>query len=352
VIAILDVLAPRPGDVAVSWLPLSHDMGLIGMLLTSLVAGSPRWVGEGELVLVRPEEFLADPSSWLRTCAAAQATITAGPTFGYGLASRAASRLPEGSLRCMRAAIVGAEPIPAAALHSFGAAVRHTGWHDTAFCPAYGMAEAALAVSITRPADRWESARVDVAELWSGTWRPDDNGFEIVNSGAPLPGCTVSTSDTGEIFVDTPSLFAGYVGEPAATRPHATGDIGALVDGNVFVAGRRDDIIVTRGRQFHSRELELAAEAVSGIRRGACLAAADPGGGFVVLAELAAANVDRTATAHHVRASLAKQCGVTPNRVLFLERGSIPKTASGKPRRHLVTAALATGRVPVIAGYE
>ena len=138
--AVMETVRPEPGDNTVSWLPLSHDMGLIGMLLTSTASASPEWVGPIDIVLLEPAQFLRNPSVWLNALSEWRGTFTASPDFGYRLCVERGKtdHIELGPLRC---AIVGGEPVRASTLTEFADRYGRDGFRSTALCPAYGLAE-------------------------------------------------------------------------------------------------------------------------------------------------------------------------------------------------------------------
>jgi acyl-CoA synthetase (AMP-forming)/AMP-acid ligase II len=190
---LLDSVATPDSLVCCSWLPLSHDMGLVGMLLA--VWAGQRRASPGGLVLIRPERFLRRPSTWLSACAQFGATVTATPNFGLDLALRDLAACASLDLSALQVCIVGAEPVRAASLRRFAAALAPTGFDGDALCPAYGMAEASLAVSAKPPGKPWSACHVDTAALELGQWQergPGDGATEIVGLGPALPGIEVA----------------------------------------------------------------------------------------------------------------------------------------------------------------
>ncbi len=163
-------LAPSDGAVVCSWLPLSHDMGLIGLALYAMCSVNPPWSVASDLVLMTPEAFLAHPASWMRACTDYRATTTTSPPFALRLAARS---LRSGSfdLSSLRSFVVGSEPVPADGLREFEAIARDSGLPPTVLCPGYGMAEAALAVAIDPTTRSWSSVHVDTEGLAAGEWQ-------------------------------------------------------------------------------------------------------------------------------------------------------------------------------------
>ena len=347
--SMLDRLEPAPGDGACSWLPLSHDMGLIGMTLASLCAGGPRYANGGELVLISPEHFLRDPAVWLRMCAEHRSTITASPDFGLDLSMRrgASSAL---DLSRLRACIVGGEPIRPTTLHAFSTGLASSGFRPEALCPSYGLAEATLGVTMLPPAEHWRALHLDEAALAGHAVMPvSHGGTAVVSSGLPLSGVEVSVAGAdmavGSIRVEGDSVFEGYLGQPASGGTIVTDDTGFLADGHLYVLGRADDVVVVRGRNLHAADLEGAVERVEAVRPGSSVVVAWPAGYAVVFESDESKRSTLGTCAESVRRALVDHCGVQPERVVIVERGAVPKTSSGKKRRQLVAHELMAGEL-------
>lgn len=376
VTAILQVLDIRPGDHCVSWLPLSHDMGLIGMTLAGLVGCSPDR-SNGSLTLITPEHFLRSPGSWLRACSDLGGTITGAPNFALDLVARLDREAPV-DLSTLRVCIVGGERVRGDTLRRFDATFGPRGLSAHALCPAYGLAETTLAVSMVRPDVAWTSAVIDRNALASGEWTeleggaisPSPNlhqtepgsaieGFEVVSNGPTLSGMQVRpVSDhrdaIGELEVSGPSLFDGYLGQPPqfvdGTWFH-TADLGRVGEtGSVYVLGRTDDVIVVAGRKLYATDLEAAA-ADPAVRPGNVVAVPTGHGGYAILAEPArhATTKDLTEACGRIRSRQVGLIGAGPAWVQFVQPGSIMKTPSGKVRRAAVAAAVASGAFEVLA---
>lgn len=356
VLAIIDTLEMRRGEVVCSWLPLSHDMGFIGMFLCSVVSASPQLAENTRLVLLRPEHFLTDPSIWLRTCSDYHATITGTPNFGLDIAVRARQRAGPLDLSDMKVLLVGGEKVRAPTLRNFQDCFGRYALAAAALSPAYGLAEATLAVSISRPGDTWRSVTIDPEQLARLDWKPTKPpGSEIVSNGQALPGvrCRVRAGvlpgSVGELTVSGPSLLSALVGVPGSEHIDLlrTGDLGYVDErGDIFVIGRGDDVIVTHGRNLFGPDLAGAAETLAGIRKGNCVAVAAEDGGYAIVAEPRAAGTYRE-LAGQIRADLTRQFGVAPSSVVFIEPGSMPKTPSGKIQAFRVRALLDADRLPV-----
>ena len=358
--SILEVIAPEAGDGACSWLPLSHDMGLVGMLFSSWSAMRPSIVGRGELCLIRPEYFLRNPGSWLTACTETRATTTAAPDFGYALAARTIGTAKHLDLGRLRTCICGGEVVRWPTLMRFAESLAAAGFRPRAFCPAYGLAEATLAVTMVRPEQEVTVRYADAAALADGEWRDVSagQGQAMVSAGACLPGmyCRIAEkgSGLGAIEVTGRSMFSGYVGTSARAGSGGwfrTGDLGILLDGELYLAGRYDDRIVVAGRNVDATHIEGSISGKGGIRHGGVAAVEDGDGGFVVIAETADVP-DLRRTADAVRDMLVRATGLSPSAVTFVPRGSLPKTPSGKLQRYRVRGLLGTGQLEPVAAFR
>ena len=266
----LDALPGR--DAAYIWLPLSHDMGLFGWLMC-WYAGIPCHVAT-------PERFLGSPWTWLDDCAELGVTISPVPPFALGIAARAIgrSRSPE-RLDSMRRLIVGGERIELEPLERALDVLAARGLQRTAIAPAYGLAEATLAVTLA------EEGRPLAASPRGGDSPP------VLASGTPLRDVEVridaeSPEREGEICVRTPSLSTGYVGDPELTAQRfvegelRTGDLGFVRDGELHVLGRSDDLLVLGGPNLYAQDVETALVKDSRLRAGACAVVDLPAGGY------------------------------------------------------------------------
>ncbi len=379
--ATVSAMEPEGREAGVSWLPLSHDMGFIGVCLAALAATAPPYGARGTLSLIAPEAFLASPSIWLQTCSADKATFSAAPGFAFDLAARLLrhERSPL-DLSSLRVLATGAEPIRVESLRRFAETAGAFGFDEAAFCPAYGLAEATLGVTGVRAAEHWRSLHVDRHALGSGeVVLVDDPGgssgpagapelarlssqegaYELVSCGRPFSNAEVRIAGGapyGPIEVCSTSLMEGYLGEEPAPMIAdgwlTTGDLGFVEGGELFVTGRADDVIVVAGRNLYPDDLELIAGDHPLVRQGDCAALPDGEGSYVLVTEPARAGINRSdlqAACAEVRAALAKRCGAGPSRVLFVSRGTLPKTPSGKPRRRHAAALFAAGSLAVEA---
>ncbi|HEX9307857.1 MAG TPA: AMP-binding protein [Anaeromyxobacter sp.] len=347
--ALVVATAPGPADVLVSWLPLYHDMGLIGGLLAAMSYPGP-------LVLVPPEHFLARPALWLRAIARHRGTISAAPSFAYAYATaRVRDEDLDGlSLASWRLALDGAEPVSADAMRRFAARFGRHGFDPGALVPVYGLAEAALAVTFARPGRPLVGRRVDPVRLArDGVVAPGTR--EVVSVGAPLPGVEVDLRDAegapaekgrlGRIFVRGPSLLREILGDAAATAEALrggwldTGDLGFVADGELFVHGRAKDLVVVRGANRAPDEFEAALAGLPGLRPGCAVAlgfvpAGGDGEALLVLAERRAEDGQSDAAVDAAaRRAILDRTGVAPHTLVLLAPGTLPRTSSGKLRR-------------------
>ncbi|BDG03074.1 AMP-binding protein [Anaeromyxobacter oryzae] len=347
--ALVAVTAPDGRDVLVSWLPLYHDMGLIGCLLSAMSYPGP-------LVLVPPEHFLARPALWLRAIGRHRGTISAAPSFAYAYAAARVREheLERVSLATWRLALDGAEPVSAEALRRFATRFEQHGLDPGALVPVYGLSEAALAVTFGRPGAPLAGRKVDPVVLArDGVVAP--GAREIMSVGTPVPGVDLEVRDErgevveegrlGRIAVTGPALMREYLGDPEGTARALrggwldTGDLGFVAGGALYVHGRAKDVVIVRGANHAPEEFEAPLAGVAGLRPGCAVAlgwAPDDAGGeaLLVLAERAreGAGEDGDLEAR-VRRAILEASGVAPHTVRILAPGTLPRTSSGKLRR-------------------
>jgi acyl-CoA synthetase (AMP-forming)/AMP-acid ligase II len=357
-------LIPQPDAVTCNWLPLSHDMGLVGFVLSSLCCLAPPWSNKCDMVLLKPEVFLSDPAVWLQACTDYRATSTAAPPFALRMASRV-MRPGSGhsfNLSTLRSFVVGSEPVPPQGLRDFESLAQPHGLPANALCPGYGLAEASLAVTIGSVSTPWSAVRLDADALSNKQWREDDAGeVELVSCGKPLANVEVRVPDNdvlGNLEIKSPSLLSGYVGDPQSpVSPDgwlATADLGHLRGGELFIAGRSDDIFIIAGRNIDARALDEVAGGHPACRPGNAVTVSDGEGRYVVIVEPSGADLaadDLRRSAREIRVSLSRRFAAAPSAVIFIERGTLPKTPSGKVRRNHLQALWLAGELPtVVAG--
>jgi fatty-acyl-CoA synthase len=353
-----------PGDRAASWLPLYHDMGLIGAWLLPLYFGFP-------LALLSPVSFLTHPVRWLRMIQRHRATLTAGPNFAYELCLR---KIPDSELEgldlsSLRGAMNGAEPVLAETLERFEARFAKCGLRPHAVIPVYGLAEATLAVSappIGRPVrvDRIDRERFET-EGHAIPVENDAHALVFVSVGRPI-GCEVRITGPdgkevgerieGALWFRGPSATAGYFHNPEATAEIRrddgwvdSGDRAYWADGELFITGRTKDIIIKGGRNLYPHEIEDAVSHVEGVRAGCVVAfgVPDPQTGterLVVVAETRG-RAPRPGIESAVVEKTSETAGVPPDIVRVVPAHSIPKTSSGKLRRSETRRIYMEGRL-------
>lgn len=348
---ILAVLEPRPGDVCVSWLPLSHDMGLIGMLFAPLAAGRPGYVNGGRLGLMKPESFIRRPDRWLKACSELHATITAAPDFAFHLAAEVARGSAAVDLSSLRVCITGGEQIRADTLRAFAATFEAAGFDSLAFCPAYGLAEAALAVTLVPPESHWSSLLTDDV-LTPAV--PDSPATELVGSGPRLPGYEARIDGDrtyGRVLIAGPSVSRRYLGENPRNGPFQTEDLGFYVDDELYVVGRLDDVAIVAGRNLALADVDCAASSTGLVKPGRAVSAYQPELGLVVAVELSVSG-DAQAAARDVSRTVAARTGVRPKVVSVVAPRTVPRTSSGKPRRTVVADGIANRTLDEICRIE
>jgi fatty-acyl-CoA synthase len=381
--AITRAVEVRADDVAVSWLPLYHDMGLIGTWMTPLALGIP-------VAILSPLAFLSRPERWLRAIERHRGTLSAAPNFAYELcARRIAEEDLEGlDLSSWRAALNGAEPVNAETLERFVRRFARYGLRREALLPVYGLAEATLALTIPPPGrgplvdrilrepfEREGRAAPAAAADQAAAGNGRQQAIAFVSSGRVIPGHEIELRDdagravgerqVGRLWFRGPSATQGYFRNAEATRALRTpdgwvdsGDHAYRVGEEYFITGRAKDLIIKAGRNIVPQEVEEMAGEVEGIRRGCVVAfgAPDPTSGterLIVVAETRAEGRDgRAALAARVGEHIARELGIPPDRVELIPPGAIPKTSSGKLRRSetrrlWLEGSLGAGRRPL-----
>jgi 1-acyl-sn-glycerol-3-phosphate acyltransferase len=354
-----------PDDVCVSWLPLYHDMGLMGLWLGPLYHGVPA-------VVLPPLAFLARPVRWLRAISAHRATISAAPNFAFDLCAR---RIAEGELDGLdlaswRLAMNGSEAVSVETIERFTRRFAPRGFRAGAMCPVYGLAESSVGLTLSPPGagprvDRVRRAAFERERRAEPAATGEPSPLVFVSCGAPLPGHDVRIVDAagvelpdrveGRVEFRGPSVTAGYFRNPAATAAvlHEgwmdSGDLGYRAGGQLYVTGRRKDVIIKAGRNLYPQEVEELVGDVPGVRRG-CVAAFGIGDAaigterLVVVAETRATAPDARARLEAVvRERVVDALGLPPDTVVVAHPGSVLKTSSGKIRRSATREAWLRG---------
>ncbi len=347
-------LQVRPGDRAVSWLPLSHDMGLVGFLLSPLA-------GQISVDLLATQDFARRPQLWLSLMSQGRGTISYSPSFGYDLCTRRERSMAVGELDLSpwRVAGIGGDMIRPAALASFARAFEGCGFREEAFLPSYGMAEATLAISFapagrgvevdTVDLDRLEQEGVAVAPGEAGRTRT------VVLCGTALPGHAIEIRGmdgavlgerrVGRVFARGDSVMQGYDGRPEETAAVLsgdgwldTGDLGYRLGETLVVTGRAKDLIIINGRNIWPQDLEWTVErSIPEVRTGnvAAFSVEEDGREVLILAVEARGVGDAAASQRlvdEVSGAVRSQHGLD-GRVVLLAPGSLPYTTSGKLSR-------------------
>jgi amino acid adenylation domain-containing protein len=374
---IQQTFAQTESSVVVSWLPLYHDMGLIGGVLQPLYAGS-------RCILMSPVAFLQRPRRWLEAISRHRATTSGGPDFAYDLCVRKIPPEQRGGLDLSSwdVAFNGAEPVRAATLERFASAFAGCGFRRAAFRPCYGLAEATLLVAGAAAGTGPSVLTVDAAALAAHRAAPagagSPGGVDLAGSGVPGSGVTLAVVDpetlvpcaggeVGEIWVRGPSVAQGYwrraeetertfaarfagTGEGPFLR---TGDLGFLWKGEVYVTGRRKDLIILRGRNLYPQDIEeTAGRSAPALRPGCCAAFAVDHGGeerLVVVQEMdRSASRDLRQVADAVRGAVAEEHAAEVFAVVLVRTGGVPRTTSGKVQRQACRTAWLGGELPVL----
>jgi fatty-acyl-CoA synthase len=352
--SIISGIHVQASDVCVSWLPLYHDMGLIGAWFVPIFTGV-------RLVVMSPLAFLSRPERWLRAIQRHRATISPAPNFAYELCVRkiADKDLQGLDLSCWRAATNGAEPVRAETLERFATRFAPYGFRRDALMPVYGLAEGSLAVSVPAVGAGYKVDRIERAQFESeGRAVPvggsDAAALEFVNAGKPLPSVEVRIVDAngrdvgerqqGQLWFRGPAATSGYYHNEAATRELMrdgnwldSGDLAYWCEGELYITGRAKDMIIKAGRNLYPQEVEEIAGRVAGVRTGCVVAFGAPDERTGTERLIVAAELRDTAGAKRIEEEIARAVadamGMPPDVVALLPPQSIPKTSSGKLRR-------------------
>lgn len=374
-------LSTGPGQSAAGWLPLFHDMGLIGMVCHPLTAGM-------SLHMSTPTGFLRNPLGWLRTLSETRSTFTIAPDFGY---ATAVHKVPEErraglDLSELRHALNGAEPVRSKTVRAFGQAYEPYGFDPHALMPVYGLAEATLVVTCLdrqAPPALGEADRRTLGGTPGDDARPGTARTELVGCGAAIaPDMEVAVVDprtsrrlpagqVGEIWISGPGVAGGYWGRETATRETfgaqvdepglegrrflRTGDLGVWHEGQLCVAGRIKDVIIHRGTNHHPQDLEATAEGCHELVARAVAFAVrdeeDQDEQVVLACELHAygPRSDHAAVLAALRGAVLEEHGIAPAAVAVVQSGAVPRTTSGKLRRAEAAQRWSTGEFRTVA---
>ncbi|MGB2711362.1 MAG: fatty acyl-AMP ligase [Conexibacter sp.] len=373
-------VALGPEARTVSWLPPYHDAGLIGKVLTPLVGGFPT-------VLMSPIAFLQRPARWLEAIDRHRATCSAAPNFGYELCVRktTAEQRAELDLSCWERAMNTGESIRAETLRRFAEAFAPAGFRYTSFYPCYGLAESTVMVGGPDPATGPQVAAFDSTALQRNMAVPATERSDVhesVGCGYQLPGHRAVVVDpetcqllgdrrVGEIWVHGPSVAQGYWNNSEASEEAfsarladgdptpfmRTGDLGFIDEREIHITGRAKDMIVVRGRNHYPQDIECTAEQADSALRPGCGAAfgveRDGDERLVLVNEVDCRRLgDADAVLRAVRRAILGEHGIRPDAIVLIERGTLPKTSSGKQRRRAAREQLLRDELPIVAEWR
>ena len=341
-------------EVMVSWLPLYHDMGLVGFLSIPMTNGC-------QLVQAAPQDFLAKPGNWMQWISDWGGTATAGPNFSWVLATRALGRMHDLDLSQLTLALSGAEPVDPKAVEAFVEAAEPFGFKPGSVFPAFGMAELAIGGvfpprhrgMVCDSVDRVVLERDRIAKPLDLVDAEEELDVRrIPRLGKAVPGLEMKVVDplsraelperhVGELLLRGTSVTPGYYKRPDATAAlfHdgwlCTGDLAYTIDGELVLCGRIKDVIIVGGRNVFPEDIERACATLDGVRAGNVIAFGVEGykgkESVVVVAEV------RTDDPPHVREAVHHRtlevCGLPPRDVMLVKPGTLPKTSSGKLQR-------------------
>jgi natural product biosynthesis luciferase-like monooxygenase protein len=366
------LIVPHPDDITVSWLPLYHDMGLVGGLLAPIYCGIPTYI-------FAAQEFMGRPLRWLSAMSRHGATMTSGPNFAFELCvDRIADRDVHAlDLSKWRIAFNGAEPINANSLDRFAEKFVLAGFRPESFFPCYGMAETTLMISGSggRPI---KAVQADTQALKRGRVEFSENSRarRIVSCGTlgidyrvaivnpetlkELPPLVI-----GEIWVRGSSVACGYWNAPAETA-HAfearlvegegpflrTGDLGFIHEGELYITGRRKDVIIIQGANYFPQDIEIAVKGAHRRIREVIAFGSDEPERLIVVGELAKQNVARQGEYEKiltfVRCAIGERMGLGLSELVLINPRMLPRTSSGKVRRAACKLAWQSGELPAV----
>jgi len=381
------VFGNSPNSRGVIWLPPYHDMGLIGGIIQPVYAGA-------DAILISPVHFIQKPLRWLMAISRYKATISGGPNFAYDLCVRKITSEQKSGLDLSNweVAFNGAEPIRGETLHRFAAAFESRGFRQKAYLPCYGLAETTLIASGCNKSSEPTFLRVDAQALKAGRLAvaaeksehdcklvgngeaPRDQKIVIVDQETRIP---CESDKIGEIWIAGPSVAQGYWNRPEDSEQTfrarladngegpflRTGDLGFIHAGQLFVTGRLKDLIIIRGRNHYPQDIEMTVERSHEALRGAGCGAAfavevEEEERLVVVQEVERQYIrklDADAVIGAIRQSVSREHGLQAYAVVLLQTSSLPKTTSGKVKRHLCREHFIQGSLKVVAqcvGYS
>ncbi|HEY8075642.1 MAG TPA: fatty acyl-AMP ligase, partial [Labilithrix sp.] len=361
-------------DKGVTWLPLFHDMGLIGFCVGTLFTDIP-------VVFMPTASFVRNPRMWLDKIHQHRGTITYAPNFAYQLVAKRIKEkdIAELDLSCLRRTGCGAEPIQARTLRDFATKLAPAKFDPKSFLPSYGMAEATLAITFVPVDSGVRSDMIDKKALEQSEAKPlphdrASDAQELVNCGRPFPehelaildesGKRLGDRQVGQIVTRGPSVSSGYWQDVEKTaesfRPgpdgHTwlyTGDLGYTVGGEVFVCGRLKDMIIVRGRNFYPNDLEWIVSELPGVRRGNVVAfSVDADGEEQVVVAAEGFSSEAKGLEEQIAKAILESFSLAVHDVAIVPQGSLPRTSSGKPQRRKTREMYRNGTLPRARGVQ
>jgi fatty-acyl-CoA synthase len=353
-------------DKGVTWLPLFHDMGLIGFVVGTLFTDIP-------VVFLPTASFVRNPKIWLDKIHQHKGTITYAPNFAYALVTKRLKEkeVAELDLSSLRRTGCGAEPIQAKTLREFAHKLAPARFDPRSFLPSYGMAEATLAITFVPRDTGVRADTIDKKALEQGEAKAAGGAaeaHELVNCGRPFPEHEIAVVDeqgnrlgdrqVGQILTRGPSVCAGYFQEPELTGESFrsgpdghlwlhTGDLGYTVGGEVFICGRLKDMIIIRGRNFYPNDIEWVVSELPGVRRGNVVAFGTDVNGeeqLVVAAEGFGSEAETLKDA--IARAVLESFSLAAHEVVIVPQGTLPRTSSGKPQRRKTKTLYREGTLP------
>lgn len=367
-------------EVMVSWLPLYHDMGLVGFLSVPMLNGV-------QLVQAAPQDFMAHPGHWMEWVSEWRGTATAGPNFAWVLATRALRRMKDLDLSSLTLALSGAEPVDPAAVEAFVVAAEPFGFRAGSIFPAFGMAEVAIGGAfpprhrglVCDSVDRVVLERERIAKPIDLDAGPGDTAVHGIGRddelavrrlpllGRAVPGLEMKIVDpetrellperhVGELFLRGTSVTPGYYKRPDATAAMfhdgwlCTGDLAYMLNGELVICGRIKDVIIVGGRNVFPEDIERAVGQIEGVRAGNVISFGVDGykgkETVVVVAEVKTDDLEAVSHAIHTRA--LEVSGLPPRDVMLVRPGTLPKTSSGKLQRSKCRELYLAGELELI----
>jgi len=353
-----DGLRSTPADVGVSWLPLYHDMGLIGFVIAPLFHDVP-------VVFIPTLSFVKNANLWMETIHAKRGTISFAPNFAFALAAKRAKpeRLASWDLSCVRAIGCGAEPIHPETVKKFVETFAPAGMKPQAPLAAYGMAEATLAITFIGLDEQVKSEAVDAQSYETQKVAHPAKGSapsaRFVSCGRAFPGHALAIlgedgkplpeRQVGEVAAKGPSIAAGYWKDVEATAKSfregwlLTGDLGYLADGELYITGRKKDLIIIKGRNYDPQRIEWLVDEIAGVRKGSAVAFSRPGVESEELVVVAESRQEPSRIQAEINQRVNEQLQLVPADVVLVAPGALPKTSSGKLQRQKTRAQYLAG---------